>query len=113
MRRIPGGGFLKLILCSPGALRLMQTLWDVNAAILLLTALGYVDHAVTLLRKSPGAAAWWFSRNIEIERELMNASYKLGMRQIRNALWQQIRGIVPLARSRFGLLPFHRPERDY
>jgi FkbM family methyltransferase len=106
--RVSQADFLFARRFAPGA-----DAWDVSAAVLLLAALGYVDHAVTLLRKSPEAAAWWSAHNIEIERELREVSRKLGAQQIRNALWQQLRGFVPLARSRLGLLPFHRPEKDY
>lgn len=87
--------------------------WDISAEVIVLAAMGYIDHAITLVRQSPAAVAWWSARGIDIDRELREVSKRCGKQQVRRALWDQVRGLIPLVRSLFGTLPFRAPDRDY
>lgn len=86
---------------------------DVAAAMLILAALGHLDLAVTLLRRSPNAQLWWRDNAIDIEKSLREISKKIGDRQLARAIKQQGRGLIPLLKSRMGRLLFNKPEREY
>jgi FkbM family methyltransferase len=86
---------------------------DVSAAMLLAAAMGYFDFAVGLLRSNPNATHCWQDRGICIEAELRTASRFYGRAQLRRAIRDDVRRLVPLLRSLLGRLPHSRPIRPY
>ena len=86
---------------------------DVAAAMLILSAIGHVDMSVSLLRQCPHADAWWRDRNVDIEAVLAQVSRRMGRQAVADAIKAQLRGLVPLMKSRMGRLAFRPPEHEY
>jgi FkbM family methyltransferase len=86
---------------------------DLSALVLISAAMGYFDHAFTLLRRFPENVKWWSERGVNIEAELKAASGRYGRGQLKQAIQMNLRGLVPLLRSLLGGLPYNRPERPY
>ena len=86
---------------------------DLSAALLIAAAMGYFDFAMALLRRNPRAIHWWQDRCICIDAELRMASRVYGRTQLRHAIRDNVRGLVPLLRSSLGWLPYTAPGRPY
>lgn len=86
---------------------------DLSALVLMSAAMGYFDHAFTLLRRFPDNVTWWVNHGVDIEAELKAASRRYGRGQLRRTIRKTSRGLVTLVRSYFGRLPHNAPERPY
>lgn len=76
--------------------------------------LGYYDHAVNVLRKSPAFAAWVVETyGADLESELARWSLLAGRQATRQAIAKSLRGLVPLFRSAMNRLPYVKPRRSY
>jgi FkbM family methyltransferase len=86
---------------------------DISAALLIAAAMGYFDFAIALLRCNPRTICWWQDRDICIEVELRMASGAYGRTQLRHAIRDNVRALVPLMRSSLGWLPYTKPVKPY
>jgi FkbM family methyltransferase len=86
---------------------------SVAAAMLIAAAMGYFDFAMTLLRSHRSCREWWTARGVDVEAELGIAAYRYGRLQIRKAMREHFRRLVPLLRSIAGRLPYVEPSRPY
>lgn len=86
---------------------------DVASAMLILSAIGHIDLAMTLLRRCPAADAFFRTHGADAERDLQRASAAMGKSELMKATVQQLRGLIPLLRSKLGRLPFRQPEKPY
>ena len=79
--------------------------------VVLSAALGFFDHARTVLAGNPEWAAWVReTHGFDIDAELRQWSATVGSRVVRGALRAQVRGLVPLLRAWAGRFQFPRPD---
>lgn len=83
------------------------------AAVLIAAAMGYFDHAMTLLRGNTSSVQWWTDHGVDIEAEMKTTSKRYGRHALRCAIQQNVGGLWPLFRSLFGQLPYKTPDRAY
>lgn len=86
---------------------------EVRTCVVVLVALGYIDQAMTLLRRFPAVVSSLANTGIDLEAEIRVASRVLGRRASREAVFQQVRNMVPLIRSWTTGLPSAKLKDPY
>lgn len=107
----------KVAQCDLIALRAPDRMADQRmtaCAIVIAAALGYFDHAIEVLRANPAhVEAIERQHAVRLEDSLAGWSKVEARRVAWRELGRALRGIVPLARSAFGVLPHQEPEVPY
>lgn len=103
--------------CDLIFLRRIDSLNDLRQAeslIILSAALGYFDYAISTIRRMPIISETIRDEHgFDLESEIKRWSYISGHKNLRKAIFKQIRTLVPQLRSLAGWLPYAKPVRSY
>ena len=107
----------QLAQCDLIFLRRPDTVTDprrMAALAIMSAAFGYFDYAISAMRAMPGASEYVLAEHgFNLESELGRWSVESGRTNLRKAIFQQLRTLVPQFRSLLGLLPYSKPAKPY